>query len=65
MAAIVIQADKKSNKILAELAKKLGASVIDLKDEQYEDLALGCAMEAIKTDETVDKETIIKKLRAK
>jgi len=65
MSAIVIRADKKSNKILSELAKKLGASVIDLKDEQYEEIALGSMMDEMKTNETVDKETIMQKLKLK
>lgn len=62
MAAIVILADKKSNKILSELAKKLGGSVID-RDEQYEDIALGALMDEVKTNETVNKETILNKLK--
>ncbi len=65
MSAIVIQADKKSNKILSELAKKLGGHVIDLKDEQYEEIALGSLMENVKTNETVNKEIIMKKLKQK
>lgn len=65
MSAIVIRADKKSKKILSELAKKLGGSVIDLNDEQYEDIALGNLMDDVKTNETVDKETIMKKLNLK
>ncbi|HMR90126.1 MAG TPA: hypothetical protein PKD51_18320 [Saprospiraceae bacterium] len=63
MSAIVIRADDKSNKILSELAKKLGGSVIDLKDDKYEDIALGSLMDKLKTNETVDKETIMKKLK--
>ena len=63
MSAIVIRADKKSNKILSDLAKKLGGSVIDLKDDQYEEIALGRLMDEVKTNETVDKETIMKKLK--
>jgi hypothetical protein len=65
MSAIIIREDKKSNKILSELAKKLGASVMDLKDEQYEDIVLGSIMDVVKTNETVDKETIIRKLKMK
>jgi hypothetical protein len=65
MSAIVIQADKKSSKILSELAKKLGGNVITLNDEQYEDIALGSLMDQVKTNETVDKETIMKKLKQK
>lgn len=63
MAAIVIRADKKSNKILSELAKKLGGSVLDLKDEQYEDIVLGSMMDEVKTNEIVDKATILNKLK--
>lgn len=64
MSAILIKADKQSSKILADLAKKLGANVMDMKDEQYEDFMLGALMEKMKTNKTVSKETIIKKLRS-
>ncbi|WP_373497378.1 hypothetical protein [Aquiflexum sp.] len=63
MGAIIIRADNKSNKILSELAKKLGGTVINLEDEQFEDLALGTAMDQLKTGETVDPKSIMKKLR--
>ncbi len=39
MSAIVTKADNQSNKILKELAKKLGASVLNINDDQYEDLS--------------------------
>lgn len=65
MSAIVIQADTKSNKILAELAKKLGGKVLSLKDDQYEDFALGSLMDKVKTNETVSREIIMKKLKMK
>ncbi len=65
MDAIIIKADKKSNKILAELAKKLGGNVIDINAEQYEDFILGTMMDAAKTGKTVSRETIFKKLKAK
>jgi hypothetical protein len=65
MGAIIIKADKRSNKILSELAKKLGGNVINLADEQYEDFALGTVMDSIKTGETVDRESIILKLKEK
>jgi S-adenosylmethionine/arginine decarboxylase-like enzyme len=39
MSAIVIKADNQSNKILKELAKKLGANVLNINDDQYEDLS--------------------------
>jgi Mg-chelatase subunit ChlD len=61
MGAIVINADKESNKILSELAKKLGGKVIDLVDEQYEDIALGYAMDNLKTGKKVSRNSIIKK----
>ena len=63
MGAIIIKADKKSNKLLTDLAKKLGGNVINLADEQYEDFAIGYAMDSVKTGETVDKESIIMKLK--
>lgn len=61
MSTILIKADRKSNKILTELAKKLGGNVIDLNDEQFEDLMLGTLMENIKTGKTVSKSVITKK----
>jgi len=65
MSTIVIQADTKSNKILSDLAKKLGGKVLSLKDDQYEDFALGPLMDKVKTNETVSREIIMKKLRRK
>ena len=65
MGAIIIRADKKSNKILSELARKLGGTVINLEDEQYEDIALGAAMDDSKTGETVERDLIMRKLKAK
>ncbi len=60
-----MKADRKSNKILSELARRLGGSVINLEDEQYEEIALGTAMDAIKTGELVDRESIMQKLSGK
>jgi hypothetical protein len=65
MSTILIKANKQNNKILAELAKKLGGDVIDLKDEQFEDFLLGRLMDSAKTGKTVSRETIMKKLRSK
>jgi hypothetical protein len=62
MSAIIIKADKKSNRILAELAKKLGGNVLSIDDEKFEDLALGSLMDKNKTDQTVSREEIMKKL---
>ena len=63
MGAIIIRADKKSNKILSELAKKLGGNVITLDDDQYEDFGLGSLMDSVKTGITVSRESIMEKLQ--
>ncbi|MDR3626006.1 MAG: hypothetical protein P4L45_04205 [Ignavibacteriaceae bacterium] len=63
MSALMIKADPKSNKILSALAKKLGGSVLPIRDEQFEDLALGSMMDKVKTTETVSRKEVIKKLR--
>ncbi len=65
MGAIIIKADKTSNRILSELARKLGGTVINLEDEQYEDIAIGSAMDDLKTGETVDRNSIMRKLKTK
>jgi 5-bromo-4-chloroindolyl phosphate hydrolysis protein len=62
MSAIVIKADNQNTKILKELAKKLGADVLNINEEQYEDLALGLIMDKVKTGETVSRDSIMKKL---
>jgi hypothetical protein len=62
---IVICAEKKSDKLHSKLARKLGGNVIDLKDEQYEDIALESLMDKVRTNETVEKETVLKKLKLK
>ncbi|NLO49908.1 MAG: hypothetical protein GX103_01920 [Bacteroidales bacterium] len=63
MGATIIKADKKSNKLLSELAKKLGGDVIKLQDDQFEDLVLGSAMTAVKTGEIVDRASIMSTLK--
>jgi hypothetical protein len=65
MGAIIIKADQKSNKILLELAKRLGANVLNMNDAQYEDFLLGSIMEEVKTGKEVSKEEVIKKLKQK
>jgi predicted transcriptional regulator len=65
MGAIVIKADKESKKMLPELARKLGGSVISTDDEQFEDFALGAAMDKVKTGELSDCDEIMKKLSGK
>jgi predicted transcriptional regulator len=63
MSAIIIRADNQGNKILSELAKKLGADVLTLNDQQFEDIALGTLMENQKTGQTVTREEIFRKLK--
>jgi len=65
MSAIIIKADSKSNKILMQLARKLGGNVFSIDDHQYEDIALGALMEKEKTGETVSRAEIMKKLSTK
>jgi len=65
MGSIIVKADKKSNKILSELARRLGGSVIFLEDDQYEEIALGTAMDSVKTGELVDRDSIMHKLSVK
>ena len=64
MSTILIKGDKQSNKLLAELAKKLGANVVDMKDEQFEDFMLGTVMDKVKTGKTVSRASILKKLKS-
>lgn len=64
MSTIIIKADNKSGKLLTELAKKMGASVLSVKDEQFEDFALAAMMDSQKTNELVSRDIIIKKLGA-
>jgi hypothetical protein len=65
MSAIVIKSDNQNTKILKELAKKLGADVININEEQYEDLAFGILMDKSKTGEIVSRESIMNKLERK
>lgn len=65
MSTILIKADKANNKILADLAKKLGGNVIDINDNAFEDLLLGRLMDSVKTGKTVSKKTVMKKLHGK
>jgi len=62
MAAIIIKTDAENSKILKALARKLGASVININDQDYEDFLLGTSMEKVKTGEVVAREAVIKKL---
>ncbi len=65
MGAIVIQADSESKKILSALAKRLGAQVTLIDEDQYEELLLGTLMDEEKTGKTVSRDSIFKKLKGK
>lgn len=65
MSAIIIKTDNKNTKILKELAKKLGADVLNINEEQFEDLALGLLMDKSKTGKVVSRDTIFKHLNKK
>jgi len=62
MSVIIIKVDDKSSKILKELAKKLGANVVNMNDNQYEDFLLGSIIDSEKTGIDVSREEIFKKL---
>ena len=47
--------------IIAGLAKKSGANVLSVNDEQFEDFALGSMMDTIKKNENVRRESIMRK----
>lgn len=63
MNTILVKLDKSHNKIIAELIKKLGGSVMEVNNVVLEDLLLGSMMEEEKTGKTVSRSTIMKKLR--
>jgi hypothetical protein len=65
MSAIIIKTDQQNTRILKELAKKLGADVLNINEEQFEDLALGLLMDRSKTGKIVTRDTIMKKLDKK
>ena len=65
MSAIIIKGDKKNSKLISDLAKQLGANVIALRDQQYEDSLIGKLMDSQKTGKTVTKASIMKKLKVK
>ena len=55
MSTLLINSDASNTKLLLELAKKLGANVIAIEDEHYEDLLLGKEMDKVKTNEILKK----------
>lgn len=65
MGALLLKADNESKRILLQLAKKLGAVTLNINNEHYEDLALGYLIDVVKTRETIDRVSVMKKLRRK
>ena len=65
MSAIVINTDNKNSRMLAELAKRLGAEVTPISDVQLEDLMLGSKMDMEKTGKTVSRNRIMQLLTDK
>jgi hypothetical protein len=65
MSVIIIKADNRSNKILKELAKHLGANVVNLNGVEYGDILLGAIMDPEKTGKDATKDEIMKKLKRK
>jgi hypothetical protein len=63
MGALVVKINKKNNLLISRLVKELGGDVLSINDEQYEDLALGNLMDEVKTNEDIDKDLVLKKLR--
>jgi hypothetical protein len=63
MGAIVIKTGKKNIRMMLKLAKELGAEVLLITDEQFEDLAMGKQMDVAKTRGNVSKENILNKLK--
>ena len=48
-----------------ELAKQLGANVVSLKDNQYEDFLLGTIIDSEKTGKDASREEVFQKLKKK
>ena len=65
MSAIIIKSDEKSNKLLKELAKQLGADVVTLKDDQYEDFILGNIIDSEKTGKDASRSDVFRRFKKK
>jgi len=65
MGAIIIRTGQENTTLLHELAKMLGADVMKLKDEEFEELMLGRLMGKTKTGKLVSRKTVFKKLTGK
>ncbi len=64
METVVLTGNSKNDlKLLTDLAKKIGITVKYLTEEEKEDISMINAIKKGKTDEFVDTENFIKKLR--
>ncbi len=64
MQSILIQTNSKSTqKLLIQLAQKLGNKVSILKPSMVEDLAFGTMIQDVKTGKTVSKKSIVSLLK--
>lgn len=63
MGAIVIKSDSKSLKLIMEIAKRMGGQVAKLDDDQLEDFTFGEMLKEAKTGLSVNRETIMQKLK--
>lgn len=65
MDALLIKTDPDTNKLMIALAKKLGAIVHVVKENQYEDILLGNAMDNAKTGHLVSRKEVFDALKTK
>lgn len=63
ISAILVKADPKKSKEIYKEAKKYGALVFKIKENQFEDFVLGTIMDKVSTGGTVNKEEILVKLK--
>ncbi len=63
MSVLVIQGDESSQKLILELARKMGSKVVSIKNSQAEDFLFGNLMEKEKTGKLVSREKILKALK--
>lgn len=64
METIIIKGDKNKVDLLQRLAKELGLSEQRIKEPMTEDQVLGILADSVKTNETVSKSSIMKKLKS-
>jgi hypothetical protein len=58
MGAIIIKLSDKNKRLISSLAKELGGNVLSISEDQYEDFALGVAMDKVKRNENVGRKDI-------